>query len=146
MEIKMKMENEGRFPVRRRTGIRRVGWLEAEVREWIAERRFGANRDGRRATRCSRLIPYAELARAQLELHEPAADITRTLDEYAALLERSGFHLYEGELYELRARLADRAGRDTEKLAALQRAHDCYTRFGMTAQASRVAALAERSP
>lgn len=62
-----------------------------------------------------------------------------------ALLERTGFHLYEGELHELRARLADREGRETEKSAALERARDCYTRFGMTAQASRVAALVERS-
>jgi predicted DNA-binding transcriptional regulator AlpA len=29
-----RMEREGRFPVRRRVGIRRVGWLEGEVREW----------------------------------------------------------------------------------------------------------------
>jgi hypothetical protein len=82
---------------------------------------------------------YAVLARAQLELHEPAADITHTLDEYAALLERTGFHLYEGELHELRAQLADREGHQAEKTAGLQRARDCYSRFGMTAQAARVA-------
>ena len=29
--------------------------------------------------------------------------------------------------------------REAEKTAVLQRAHDCYTRFGMTAQAARVA-------
>ncbi len=88
---------------------------------------------------------YAVLARAQLALDEPAADIARTLDEYAALLERTEFHLFEGELHELRARLADREGQQAEKTAALQRAHDCYTRFGMTAQAARVAAVAEHS-
>lgn len=82
---------------------------------------------------------YAVLVRAQLELNEPAADIARTLDEYAALLERTGFHLYEGELHELRARLADREGQEAEKTAALKRARDSYTRFGMTAQALRVA-------
>ncbi len=54
---------------------------------------------------------YAVLARAQLALGEPAADIASTLDEYAALLERTEFHLFEGELYELRARLAEREGR-----------------------------------
>jgi len=81
---------------------------------------------------------YAVLARAQLELGEPAADIARTLDEYAALLERTEFHLFEGELHELRARLADREGHHAEQAAALQRARDCYTRFGMTAQAARV--------
>jgi hypothetical protein len=86
---------------------------------------------------------YAVLARAQLELGEPAADIAGTLDEYAALLERTEFHLLEGELHELRARLADREGHETEKAAALQRARDCYTRFGMTAQAARVAAAAQ---
>jgi adenylate cyclase len=83
---------------------------------------------------------YVVLARAQLALNEPAADITSTLDEYAALLERTGFHLYEGELHELRAQLAEREGHEAEKIAALQRAHECYTRFGMTAQAARVAA------
>ena len=82
---------------------------------------------------------YAVLARAQLALEEPAADIASTLDEYAALLERTGFHLYEGELHELRARLAEREGREAEKVAALHRAYDCYTHFGMTAQAARVA-------
>ena len=78
------------------------------------------------------------LVRAQLALNGAAADIARTLDEYAALLERTGFHLYEGELHELRGRLADREGHRAEKTTAL-RARDCYTRFGMTAQASRVA-------
>ena len=84
---------------------------------------------------------YAVLARAQLALGEPAADIARTLDDYAALLERTEFHLFEGELHELRARLADREGRQIEKAAALERARACYARFGMTAQAARVAKL-----
>ena len=74
---------------------------------------------------------YAVLARAQLALEEPVADIARTLDEYEALLARTGFRIYEGELHELRARVAERA-------AALARAHECYTRFGMTAPAARV--------
>ena len=82
---------------------------------------------------------YAVLARTQLALAEPDADITSTLDEYAALLARTGFHLYEGELHELRAQLFEREGQTTEHLAAMARAHDCYTRFGMTAQAARVA-------
>ena len=79
------------------------------------------------------------LAHAQLALDGPAADITSTLDEYAALLERTEFHLFEGGLYELRARLAEREGREAEKVAALHRAYDCYTHFGMTTQAERVA-------
>ena len=64
-----------------------------------------------------------------------------TLDEYAALLERTEFHLYEGELHELRARLAEREGHEAEKVAALLSAYVCYTRFGMTAQAERVTRL-----
>jgi hypothetical protein len=88
---------------------------------------------------------YAVLARAQLELAEPAADIERTLDEYAALLKRTEFHLFEGELHEIRARLADREDHQAEKVAALQRACDRYTRFGMSTQAARVATVAERS-
>jgi class 3 adenylate cyclase len=81
---------------------------------------------------------YAVLARAQLELDEPAAAIAGTLDEYAALLERTELHLFEGELHELRARLACREGNPVEQAAVLQRACDCYTRFGMTPQAARV--------
>ena len=84
---------------------------------------------------------YALFARAQLELLEPATDIASTLDEYATLLERTRFRLYAGELDELRARLAEREGQKTERSAALTRAHDCYTRFGMTAQAARIAGL-----
>jgi hypothetical protein len=81
---------------------------------------------------------YAVLVRAQLALGEPAADITSTLDEYAALLEFTEFHLLEGEMHELRARLADREGRHTEKVTSLQRAFNCYTRFGMVAQTARI--------
>ena len=53
--------------------------------------------------------------------------------------ERTEFHLFEGELHELRARLAEREGREAKKVAALHCAHDCYSRFGMTTQAARVA-------
>jgi len=77
------------------------------------------------------------LARAQIELGVPAVDIARTLDEYAALLERTEFRFFEGELHELRARLADREGRHVEKAAALLRAYDCHTSFGI--RATRVA-------
>jgi hypothetical protein len=80
---------------------------------------------------------YVVLARAQLELGAPAADIARTLDEYAALLKRTEFRLFEGELHELRARLAHREGRQVEKAAALLRAYDCHTSFGI--RATRVA-------
>ena len=83
---------------------------------------------------------YAVLIRAQLALVEQAVEITATLDEYGALLARTEFALYEGELHELRAQLAEREGHEPEKAAALQRAFDSYTRFGMTAQAERIAA------
>jgi hypothetical protein len=81
---------------------------------------------------------YAVLGRAQLALGEPAARITSTLDEYAALLRRTEFHLLEGEMHELRACLADREGRHREKALALERAFECYTNLGMTGQATRV--------
>ena len=54
-------------------------------------------------------------------------------------MERTRFCLYAGELDELRARLAEREGQKIERAAALTRAHECYTHFGMAAQAARVA-------
>ncbi|MGE3568827.1 MAG: adenylate/guanylate cyclase domain-containing protein [Gammaproteobacteria bacterium] len=84
---------------------------------------------------------YALLARAQLALGEPRAAIDDTLDEYEALLERTGFGLYAGELHELRAELAGREGDRQARLAALQTAHDEYARFGMSTRTARVAAL-----
>ena len=84
---------------------------------------------------------YAVLARAQFALTEPASSITDTLDEYGTLLKRTGFHVYEGELYELRARLADREGQIKDIAAALLLARDCYSSFGMTEQAARVDAI-----
>jgi len=84
---------------------------------------------------------YAVLIRARLALAQPAANIAHTLDEYEALLSRTGFHIYKGELHELRARLAEREGWRAECVAALARAHDCYSGFGMSAQASRIERL-----
>ena len=81
---------------------------------------------------------YAVLARAQLALAEPTSAISETLDEYEAVLQRTGFHIYDGEMHDLRARLAAREGHEAERSAALARAHDCYTRFGMTERAGRV--------
>ena len=68
------------------------------------------------------------------------ADIASTLDEYAALLDRTEMHLLEGELHELRARVADRANEPEGSAAALRLAHEGYVRFGMTAHADRLAA------
>jgi hypothetical protein len=84
---------------------------------------------------------YAALARAQLALHEPSADIAATLGEYATLLARTGFTLFEGELHELGAQLAARDGERDAQVRALHRAHAGYVRFGMTARADRVRAL-----
>ncbi len=83
---------------------------------------------------------YAVLARAELALGQSAADIGAILEEYAALIERTGARLFEGELHELRARLAEREGQELERVAALSRAQECYTRFGMIEQAARVGA------
>lgn len=88
---------------------------------------------------------YVVLARAQMLLGESAVDILRTLDEYDALLTRAGMCVYEGELHELRAHLAERENQNAERAEALARAHDCYTRFGMTVQAARVGLRREGS-
>ena len=61
----------------------------------------------------------------------------------SAELTRHGYQLFEGELHELRARLAGREGKGAEQAVALRLAHDCYIRFGMTAQAARVAEAME---
>ena len=84
---------------------------------------------------------YAMLARAQLALRESAAEIAATLDEYASLLARTEFHLFEGELHELRAQLADREGHHAVQTASLALARDCYAGFGMTAHVARVDGL-----
>jgi hypothetical protein len=81
---------------------------------------------------------YAVLARAQLALHEPSADIAATLDEYSTLLARTGFALFEGELHELRALLADREGQDDVRRAARMAAHAAYNRFGMQRHIDRL--------
>jgi len=59
------------------------------------------------------LLPgaYSALARVQLALDEPAADIAVTLEEYAAVLARAGLDLCQGELAELQAGLAARENR-----------------------------------
>jgi prophage regulatory protein len=33
-----KLQSEGRFPRRVKLGVRAVGWVEAEIQEWLAER------------------------------------------------------------------------------------------------------------
>ncbi len=81
---------------------------------------------------------YATLARVQLALDEPAADVERNLARYEKLLARTRFRLLEGPLHECRATLAERAGDSAERAAALGRALDVYTVCGMTPDAERV--------
>lgn len=54
------------------------------------------------------LPAYGTLARAQLELGEPAPAIRATLDEYAATIDHTGMLVFGRELAELRARLEGR--------------------------------------
>ena len=60
---------------------------------------------GERATYGYAILSYGSLARAQLALGEPASEVARTLDEYAAAIEYTGMRMCERELAELRARL-----------------------------------------
>ena len=82
---------------------------------------------------------YATLARVQLAQGEPAADVERTLAGYEKQLERTRFRTLEGPLHECRATLAERAGDNAARAAALGRARDVYTACGMTPDAERVA-------
>ncbi|MEN8160237.1 MAG: AAA family ATPase, partial [Myxococcota bacterium] len=83
-------------------------------------------------------LAYAVLTRTQLALGESAEEISSTLAEYAAILERTEMNVLEGELHELRARLADREGRAEARTAARKLALAAYTRFGMETQAARL--------
>jgi hypothetical protein len=76
------------------------------------------------------------LARAQLALHESAADIRPTLDEYESLLTRTGLRLLQGELHEIRAELAAREGATAERVQALKTAGALYAQMGLTAKAN----------
>ena len=62
-----------------------------------------------RATYGYGILSYGSLARAQLALDEPASEVERTLDEYAAAIEYTGMRLFERELAELRALLPEGA-------------------------------------
>ena len=78
------------------------------------------------------------LARAQLALGEPAADIARPLTEYVALLERAEYRLFEGELHELRVRLAIAKATKPRRPPPCDAPAIVNTRLGMTAHAARV--------
>ncbi len=53
------------------------------------------------------LSAFGSLARAQLALDEPASEVERTLDEYAAAIRYTGMRVFERELAELRALLPE---------------------------------------
>lgn len=40
------MESDGRFPQRRRIGLRAVGWMKSDIKQWIANRVFASPREG----------------------------------------------------------------------------------------------------
>ena len=86
------------------------------------------------------LETYAVLARAQMALDEPTEAIASTLDEYTGILTERRLRLFEGELHELRARLASRTGATARAAAAeLREAHRLYTEMGATGHAERLA-------
>ncbi len=78
----------------------------AEARRAAAE---AAALTSERATYGYAISSYGSLARAQLALDEPASEVERTLDEYAAAIEHTGMRLFERELTELRALLPEGA-------------------------------------
>ena len=87
------------------------------------EPNYGVN--GRRSLRLTSTVPSVDPRfgrKGRLSFLELAADILATLGEYAALIARTEFHLYEDELKELRARLAEREGHQVGRAAALARA------------------------
>ena len=53
------------------------------------------------------LPAFGALARAQLARGEPASEVERTLDAYAAAIEHTGMRVFERELAELRALLSE---------------------------------------
>ena len=82
---------------------------------------------------------HAQLIRSQIALAEPAARVEESMTRYATLLEDTGKRLFEPELHELRASLAQREGDPLTHTAELRRAHDLYTGFGVTTHAERLA-------
>lgn len=47
--------------------------------------------------------------RAQLALNEPASEVERTLDEFAAAIKLTGMRIFDRDLDELRTLLSERA-------------------------------------
>jgi hypothetical protein len=86
-------------------------------------------------------VPHvnATLARVQLTLDEPAADVEVTLADCEVLIATGDYRMLEGTLHELRATLAERAGDRAAHTAALERALETYKACGMTPAAEQVA-------
>ena len=49
------------------------------------------------------------LVRAQLALNEPASEVERTLDKFAAAIKLTGMRIFDRDLDELRTLLSERA-------------------------------------
>jgi hypothetical protein len=89
------------------------------------------------------LIPYRDLARAQLALGEPRVEVEQTLDAFLQTIEQTDQRVFEGLMHELRAELAEREGDSAGRAQSLQHALDAYESFGITAHSDRLrAALA----
>jgi hypothetical protein len=84
---------------------------------------------------------YETLARVQLALDEPAAAVEATLGAYEKLIERTRFRMLEGGLHEQRATLAERAGEEAARTAALERARETYAACAMLPDAERMAEM-----
>ena len=41
-----RLENDGEFPKRRQLGLRRIGWIESEVLDWMESRTLVGKEDG----------------------------------------------------------------------------------------------------
>jgi adenylate cyclase len=84
------------------------------------------------------LLPFRDLARAQLALGEPSSEVQRTLDAFAQQIEQTGQRIFEGALHEVRAELAAREGDTAARAAALARAVDADETVGITTHSERL--------
>jgi hypothetical protein len=76
------MQAEGRFPQRIKLGERAVGWLESEVREWLAAR-IDASRGGRmvRIENRANLNPTPPVARMAAAMKDANYDRAGAVSE-----------------------------------------------------------------
>ena len=103
---------------------RGVGSLEAQALQLVAEahlalgqaeeaRRTAAEATALMAERGTygwSLSAFGSLARAQLARSEPVSEVERTLDAYAAAIQRTGMRVFERELAELDSDIEEEQG------------------------------------